>query len=193
MNILILGSERAEIAKVIMQGGDDFVFTNKKIYRDDELVKQSDFIISFGYRHILRQDILSLFPKSAINIHISLLPWNRGADPNLWSFLEDTPKGVTIHYMDAGIDTGKILCQEEIVFSSGETLRTSYEKLIQLAIKLFEKNWLDIRDGQIITKLQKQGGTYHRSKDRLQYECLLAQGWDTPVDVLIGIALAEDR
>ncbi|MCL0081308.1 hypothetical protein M1N64_03665 [Peptococcaceae bacterium] len=46
------------------------------------------------------------FQGRAINLHISFLPWNRGADPNFWSFIENAPVGVSIHYLDEGIDTG---------------------------------------------------------------------------------------
>ena len=63
-------------------------------------------------------------------MHISLLPWNRGYHPNIWSFLEDTPKGVTIHYINEGIDTGDIIVQKEIVIDEDkETLKSSYEIL----------------------------------------------------------------
>src|SRR4051812_27787613 len=64
-----------------------------------------DFLVSYGYRHIIGADILAQFPRRAVNLHISYLPWNRGSDPNLWSLLDGTPTGVTIHYLEAGIDT----------------------------------------------------------------------------------------
>ncbi len=57
---------------------------------------------------------------SIINLHISFLPWNRGAHPNFWSFYDDTPKGVTIHLIDEGIDTGAIIYQKEITFDRNE-------------------------------------------------------------------------
>ena len=38
-------------------------------------------------------------------MHISYLPFNRGAHPNYWSFKDNSPKGVTIHFIDNGIDT----------------------------------------------------------------------------------------
>ena len=46
-----------------------------------------DFIVSYGYRHILSKNILDLLPNKIINLHISYLPYNRGADPNFWSFM----------------------------------------------------------------------------------------------------------
>ena len=37
------------------------------------------FLVSYGYRHILRKNVLDLFPDRAVNLHIAYLPWNRGA------------------------------------------------------------------------------------------------------------------
>lgn len=46
-----------------------------------------------------------------MNLHISYLPWNKGADPNFWSCIDGTPAGVTLHHIDAGVDTGDIIAQ----------------------------------------------------------------------------------
>jgi methionyl-tRNA formyltransferase len=124
-----------------------------------------------------------------INIHTSFLPWNRGADPNLWSFLENTPKGVSIHYVDSGIDTGDILTQEEIYFAEDDTLRTSYCKLTETAFRLLEKYWYEIKNAKITSHPQSHKGSFHRLKDRKKYEHLLYKGWDTPVKDLIGKVL----
>ena len=59
-----------------------------------------NFIISYNYRFIFKQEIVNYVKNNIINLNISLLPWNRGAYPNVWSFLEDAPKGVTIHIID---------------------------------------------------------------------------------------------
>ena len=55
--------------------------------------------------------------NNIINLHISYLPYNRGAHPNFWSFVENTPSGVSIHQVDSGIDTGKIVIQKQINFN----------------------------------------------------------------------------
>jgi methionyl-tRNA formyltransferase len=49
-----------------------------------------------------------------LNLHISLLPLNRGAHPAAWAIREGTKHGVTIHKIDSGLDTGEIVYQEEI-------------------------------------------------------------------------------
>ena len=123
-----------------------------------------DFIISYNYSHIIRQDVISLFPHKIINLHTSLLPWNKGASPNMWSFIEGTPSGVTIHEIDAGIDTGDILLQREIVFDfTNETLKSSYDRSHDVMRELFCSNWDKIKNGLIPPK--PQSGTMHYVKD----------------------------
>jgi len=124
-----------------------------------------------------------------INLHISLLPWNKGADPNLWSFLEDTPKGVTIHYVDRGVDTGDILAQQQVDYLPEDTLRTSYDRLSKAIEDLFKRVWPDIRAGGLKSLPQPGGGTYHRLNDRAVFNYLLEEGWNTSVEGLVGKAL----
>jgi methionyl-tRNA formyltransferase len=117
------------------------------------------------------------------------LPWNKGADPNLWSFLENTPKGVTIHYLDEGIDTGDILAQKEVQMRDDDTLKTSYERLSTEIEQLFEFVWPKIKNGQLKAIPQPKGGSFHRLRDKKAFEHLLTNEWDTQVANLIGKAL----
>ena len=64
----------------------------------------ADLIISFGYKKIIKKKILEFVKRPIINLHISFLPYNRGSHPNYWSFINNTPKGVTIHEIDHEID-----------------------------------------------------------------------------------------
>ena len=68
--------------------------------------------------------------KKIINLHISYLPWNKGASPNLWSVVEETKKGVSIHYVDSTLDTGEIIVQKELDFGDDVSLKESYLNLI---------------------------------------------------------------
>ena len=148
-----------------------------------------DFLISFGYRYIIREEVLTLFKEKAINLHISYLPWNKGSDPNLWSILENTPKGVTIHRLDRGLDTGEILCQKEISFNDDDTLKSSYEKLQTGLVELFKENWGNIKYKKAISVKQKITGSYHKSSDKNSYLKLLTNGWDTKIKNLEGKAI----
>ena len=81
------------------------------------------------------------------NLHISLLPYNREASPNFFSFIENTPKGVTIHQIDEGLDMGPILSLKELFFDElKETFASGYEKLILEIQMLFKENWSSISD-----------------------------------------------
>src|SRR5688500_18212289 len=65
--------------------------------------------VSFGY--LLRPPILDLFPRGCVNLHPALLPYNRGAYPNVWSIVDGTPAGATLHWIDRGVDTGDVIAQ----------------------------------------------------------------------------------
>lgn len=150
-----------------------------------ELLREIDFIISYGYRFIICKEITDMFKGRAINLHISYLPYNRGADPNLWSVLEDTPSGVTIHCLDGHIDTGNIIAQNRLEFMDDDTLRTSYRRLAESIESLFEYWWPKIRSGEAKSLPQL---TYHRVRDKERFQHLLEKGWDTPVKDLLGKA-----
>ena len=121
-----------------------------------------------------------------MNLHISLLPWNRGAFPNVWSFLEDTPKGVTIHYMDEGIDTGDIIVQKELNMDKERgTLSTSYESLHSEMQILFKRHWNKFKRGELTPKPQAGCGTIHYKKELAIFEPLIKdKGWDIPLKEL---------
>lgn len=185
MRILFLSPPRQEMQEYLLSFGDEVNRTEEPLVSGMKCLEHVDFIISYGYRHILNKDLIEKFPRKIVNLHISLLPWNRGADPNLWSFLEDTPKGITIHYIDCGVDKGDIIAQREVEVLQDDTLRTSYERLTKEIQSLFQKEWPNIRCGNIRPIPQSVDGSYHRLRDRIPYEHLLTNGWDTPVHVLI--------
>ena len=70
-------------------------------------------LIIFTGGNILRQQVLDLPRLGVLNVHLGLLPQIRGMSTPEWSLLNHVPVGITIHYMDAGIDTGPILQRYE--------------------------------------------------------------------------------
>lgn len=145
-----------------------------------------DLIISYGYRFIIKEDIIKNYQGKIINLHISYLPWNRGADPNIWSFLDDTPKGVTIHLIDEGIDTGDILFQKKVELNAQtETLSSSYSKLQSEIKNLFKENWDDIKKLNFNPQKQAGEGSLHFMKDWKRISFLINEkGWETPIKEL---------
>ena len=188
VNVLLLGPMREHIVRMFEQSGDTVFQTEERLTPESDLVQNVDFLVSYGYRHIIRPNMIERFPDAIINLHISLLPWNRGSDPNLWSFLEDTPKGVTLHLVDEGLDTGHTLFQREVTMLEEDSLRTSYARLTDAIEALLEETWPLIRLGKTTPIPQPTEGTSHRLQDKEQFIHLLTKSWDTPVRELIGRA-----
>ena len=121
-----------------------------------------DLAISFGYRHILEINTINSSSAPIINLHISYLPYNRGAHPNFWSFFEGTPSGVSIYLIDKGIDTGPILFQRYANFpKTATTFTQTYKFLIELIEQLFIENLQSIIAKSYSSKKQRHKGTYH--------------------------------
>ena len=122
--------------------------------------------ICFGYTHILKGNAIHNPRCPIVNLHISFLPYNRGAHPNFWSFYDGTPSGVTIHLVDDGIDTGNIIFQKLVQFDLGEkTFSDTYDKLIIEVESLFLKNRNTIVSKSFISYPQDGIGTFHRVND----------------------------
>ncbi len=137
-----------------------------------EMVKQlkPEFIVSYNYKHMVPGEVLEYMQGRAVNLHVSMLPYNRGSSPNFFSFLEDTPKGVTIHEMTAGLDKGKILCQKELTFDEEkESFASSYAVLQQEIMELFKQNWEKIKTGKCEGFLPAEKGTYHTMRELAEF------------------------
>ena len=190
MKILFLGPPCAKIELALKMHGHEIIRTEEKIsyrYISNELF---DFGISYRYRHIIKEDEIKFFCGRLINLPVAYLPWGKGADPNLWSWIENTPKGVTIHQIDSGCDTGDILLQKMVDINIiHETLASSYNKLSEEIENLFVEN-LELFFGSMITPKKQVGcGTYHMKKDKDIYADLFnKKKWDTPLSEVVSWA-----
>ncbi len=92
-------------------------------------------VVAFG--QILPQSVLDMPRLGCVNVHASLLPMYRGADPIQAVILDGCEKtGVTVMQMDAGLDTGDILMQKEIMLAPDETGGSLYDKLSAMGAEL---------------------------------------------------------
>ncbi|MGZ4290368.1 MAG: phosphoribosylglycinamide formyltransferase [Gaiellaceae bacterium] len=82
-----------------------------------------ELVVLAGYMHLLTEPFLRRFPGRIVNVHPSLLPAFPGAHAitdALAAGVETT--GVTVHYVDEGLDTGPAIAQEEVPVDPRETL-----------------------------------------------------------------------
>lgn len=120
--------------------------------------------VFFGY--ILKRDLLDVFPQGCLNVHPAFLPFNRGANPNVWSIIDGTPAGVTLHYIDQGVDTGDIIAQKEVTIEPIDTGESLYAKLEKESMQLLSETWPEVARGNIRKQPQPaSGGSLHRTKD----------------------------
>lgn len=184
--VLFLGPPESPVAACMEAFGDHVLATQAPLTPNSVARHRFDVLVSSGYRHLVRPAILNQFPFRAVNLHIALLPWNRGAHPNVWGFYDDTPKGVTIHLMDAGLDTGPIIAQRSVELDAEqETLSSSYARLQREMESLFAQWWPRIRLGDFLARRQTGSGTLHRVRDLEGIQHLLTEGWNTPASTLV--------
>lgn len=125
-----------------------------------------DLIVSFGYRHIIRPASIASAGAPIVNLHISLLPWNRGAHPNFWAHVDGTPHGVSIHLIDEGVDTGPVLFQREVAFSHTEdSFASTHRRLVAEIEALFIEHLDDLLLRPLQPIPQQGPGSLHKLAD----------------------------
>ena len=125
-----------EMFEALREQGHEIVLMEEKLTAKWCREQQFDLAVSYSYRYILTAELLEALGNRAVNIHNSVLPWNRGADPNIWSIVDRTPRGVTLHYMDAALDKGYIIAQKLLEDTDEETFTSSYNNLDRAAKEL---------------------------------------------------------
>lgn len=125
-----------------------------------------DLVVSCGYQHIVPEHILEIPDMGCVNLHPAYLPYNRGANPNVWSIVEGTPAGVTLHYMDPTLDTGDIIAREKVETDFADTGKDLHRRLEDAQVELFKTAWPDVlADDVKLIEQDKDSGTCHRTND----------------------------
>jgi folate-dependent phosphoribosylglycinamide formyltransferase PurN len=100
--------------------------------RVTEWIRRQRFSIGLhGMGVIYRPSVLAAFQRGLLNSHIGLLPEYRGRSVMEWSILAGAPTGITVFFMDAGIDTGREIVLRRAVDVSGPTIRAAKESLFR--------------------------------------------------------------
>ncbi len=109
-----------------------------------------DIIITCAYGQIIPKEILDYPKYGCINVHASLLPKYRGGAPIHKAIINgEKYTGITIMYMDEGMDTGDIITQEKVEILDTDTLEDVHDKLSILGKKLLLKTLPNIISGNI--------------------------------------------
>jgi len=116
-----------------------------KVEYETEIIKHlkeinPDLIVLAGYMKLIGETLLGEYEGKIINIHPSLLPAFPGKD-GIGDAIRYGVKimGVTVHYVDAGMDTGKIIDQDSFKRADGETDVESKEKIHAIEHELYPR------------------------------------------------------
>jgi len=127
---------------------------------------------------VLKPGVFQLSSKGTINIHVGITPEYRSADPIFWALYHGEPDkvGVTIHFVDQGIDTGDIIYQETVEVTKEDDPATIYAKCIQRGAELMSQAIEDIAGGTVKT-YRKEGveGRAHFHMDLGIWEYMVFQ------------------
>ncbi len=119
-------------------------FPNKQAYEEAllDLLKayEIELVVLAGYMRIVGDSLLQNFLKKIINIHPSLLPSFPGLNGIKDAYQAGVKEtGVTVHYIDRGIDTGPIIAQEKVVVDSKDSLEALELKIHHTEHQLYPK------------------------------------------------------
>ena len=112
-----------------------------------------------------------LFPKRlidnvrCINVHPGYNPINRGWYPQVFSIINDTPIGATIHEIDEKLDHGKIIAREFVEKFEYDTSKTLYDRVVEKEIQLLKENLLGILDYTYKLITPENHGNLYLKKD----------------------------
>jgi methionyl-tRNA formyltransferase len=115
-----------------------------------------DAIIVVGYGRIIPQWMLDLSRLGNINLHASLLPKYRGAAPIQWAIAQgEAVTGVTTMRIDAGLDTGDILMQQQLPIAPADTAETLAPRLAAIGADLMVETLHSLQTGSIRPRPQE--------------------------------------
>lgn len=119
-------------------------YESKEAY-ETEILKQLedkniDLIVLAGYMRLIGPTILNKYENKILNIHPSLLPLYKGKDAVGQALLDNaTETGVTVHYVDSGMDTGSVIMQEALEIYPNETRESLESRIHKIEHKLYVK------------------------------------------------------
>jgi methionyl-tRNA formyltransferase len=126
---------------------------------------EPDFIVVNSYSMILRPQLLATAGKMAVNVHGGLLPQYRGANVTEWALIgEEAESGVTVHVMDAGIDTGPILGQKKVPLHFTDTWVDARARINDVTEQLLADLLPRLFANDVLPQPQGEGRHWRRRK-----------------------------
>lgn len=127
-------------------------------------ILDADLLVSMSFNQILKKDIIDLAKNGFINCHAGALPFYRGRNPLNWAIINGEKQfGITVHYVDEGIDTGDIVEQRLFPISLTDNYATLLDKAVIECANVLHSAIMKINRGKLVKQAQSDihpVGTY---------------------------------
>ena len=127
-----------------------------------------DVFLSMSFDQIFKNFFFNIPPLGTINIHAGKLPFYRGRNVLNWVLINDEKEfGVTVHYIDEGIDTGDIILQKKEKITDRDTYSTLLDRATKICAKLLYESIINILESKVSRVRQKDidsKGSYYRKR-----------------------------
>ena len=153
------------------------VVTPESIKKDYQSIidVEPDLVVTCAYGKIIPKEILDYPKYGCVNIHASLLPKYRGSAPIQWALINgEEETGITLMYMDEGMDTGDIIDKVIYKIKDNDDIGTLHEILSKLGEEILDKNLENLISGNVNREKQNNDdATYapmiERSMEELDF------------------------
>lgn len=116
-----------------------------------------DLFVSMSFNQIFKKEIIEVPPLGTINCHAGKLPFYRGRNILNWALINDESEfGITVHYVDDGIDTGDIIIQECFQITDDDNYSTLLERAYKSCAELLDRAVDEIFSGKVVRKVQSE-------------------------------------
>ena len=180
-------NHKQKIKRYLKMNRNKVIILSKKISKE-KLKKiravKPDYILVIFWPHLLPENLIGAAKKGCINLHIGYLPYNRGKNANVWPIINQTPAGVSMHFIDKSIDGGRVVSQIKVKTYITDDGKTLYDRLIKNCLPLFKKTWKKIKENKLRCKKQRLSkGSIHYSKDFKKLNCINLNKKVYPLDL----------
>ena len=140
------------------------VFQPKSIRKEPEIQEElkklkPDFFVTFAFGQILSQEVLDIPKYETINLHASLLPKYRGANPVQRAIINgDKQTGICTMITELGLDCGDICLKEVIDIADNMNCLDLFKQISELSPKLIEKTLTGLVNNSVIPQKQSDNG-----------------------------------
>jgi methionyl-tRNA formyltransferase/LmbE family N-acetylglucosaminyl deacetylase len=157
-------------------------------HADEIVALRPDLVVVVGFSQIIPPAILGAPPLGVIGFHTAVLPGRRGSSPVIWAMVEGLAEsGVTMFYMDEGIDTGDVIAVERFPIDEHDQAVDVLRKADDATLRLLHAHLDQILDGTAPRVPQAaEGNTYTRRRTPADGEI----DWNRPAQEIVNLVRA---